>query len=263
MPEDATRRSFEALLDEAENRPLVGWDLDYDGRIGFSAPWDFAELADRRILSSLSLLDMGTGGGEWLSRRALTSRLTVATESWRPNVPVAQARLAPLGVCVVAVEPAPDNTGQHGAARLPKLPFADAAFDLVTNRHDSFVAAEVARVLAPDGLFLTQQVQSDFDLSLRRLLTLPARSAGSVWDLGEAVRQVRKSGLRVERSGRGQARTTFADVGALAWYLLKVPWVLPGVAPEDWRPRLRRLDSRRAICVEQPIFWLEARKATA
>jgi len=254
-------RTLDDLLDEAERRPLVGWDISYDGRIAFAPPWDFDALADARVRSSPDLLDMGTGGGEWLSRRPFRRGRTVATEGWTPNVAVAQARLAPLGVGVVAVQGAPDNADQAGAARLPSLPFADAAFQLVTNRHESFVAAEVARVLAAGGCFLTQQIGGDFDAPLRKLLGLAPRPARAAWNLAEAQRQVRAAGLRVVASGEGEARISFADVGALAWYLANLPWVLPGAPREDWRPRLAALHGRGTLGVGQPMFWLEARKA--
>ena len=256
-----TARRFEDLLAEAERRPLVGWDLDYDGRIGFAAPWDFEALVDAQVRTAPDLLDMGTGGGEWLSRRPFPKGRTVATEGWAPNVAVARGRLGPLGAQVVAVEGAPDNADQARAGQLPRLPFADAAFHLVTNRHESFVAAEVARALAAGGRFLTQQIRGDFDAPLRALLDLAPRPPGPVWDLAEAVRQAQAAGLQVTRSGEGEARITYADVGALAWYLLNLPWVLPGVAADAWRGQLAALHGRGALSVAQPMFWLEARKA--
>jgi len=38
---------------------------------------------------------------------------------------------------------------------LGRLPFRDGAFALVIDRHEAFNAREVARVLAPDGVFIT------------------------------------------------------------------------------------------------------------
>ncbi len=260
MPEEAQRR-FEDLLEEAERRPLVGWELSYDGRIGFHPPWDFGDLVDARLGASGEVLDLGTGGGEWLSRRAIFSGRTFATEAWAPNVPVARARLEPLGVRLVAVEGAPDNIDQAAAARLPALPFANSAFHLVISRHESFVAAEVARILAVGGRFLTQQIRSDFDAPLRALLGFPIRTERPPWDLGGAFRQVRGAGLEGEASGEGEVHPAFADVGALAWYLFNVPWVLPGLGAEEWREPLRTLHGQGPLSLAQPMFWLEALKA--
>ena len=59
---------------------------------------------------SPDLLDLGTRGGEWLAELPYRPRRTIATEAWPPNVRVAKARLAPLGIHVVQVAPARDNT---------------------------------------------------------------------------------------------------------------------------------------------------------
>jgi SAM-dependent methyltransferase len=72
--------------------------------------------------------------------------LAYATEAYAPNVPVAKKRLEPLGVRVTAID---DDDS---------LPFDDAGFDLVLNKHESFSPAEVRRILRPGGTFLTQQV---------------------------------------------------------------------------------------------------------
>lgn len=50
------------------------------------------------------------------------------------------------------------------------MPFGDGRFDLVLNRHESFHPVEVARVLRPGGVFLTQQVGGDEFGEVRDLL---------------------------------------------------------------------------------------------
>jgi SAM-dependent methyltransferase len=252
----------EALLEEAARRPLLGWDLSYGGRIETSPPpWNFENIVDAWAARSPDLLDMGTGGGEWLSRRPFPRRRTVATEGWRPNVPVAHARLAPLDVWVVAVAGAPDNADQAAHETLPALPFADGAFHLVTNRHESFVAAEVARVLAPGGRFVTQQVGADLGAPFRTLLGAPPAAAAPDWRLSVAVDQVHAAGLEVTLWGEAAAQITFADVGALAWYLRHVPWVMPEFDIDTHREALVALHGR-PLTASQPMFWLAARKPT-
>ena len=92
---------------------------------------------------------MGTGGGECFSEICRGhDGLAVATEEWPPNVPVASARLSAIGAPVV-----------HASSL--HLPFGAASFDLVLDRHEELYPAEVARILAPGGRFLTQQVGSD------------------------------------------------------------------------------------------------------
>jgi SAM-dependent methyltransferase len=256
--------SLDDLLEEAAQRPLAGWDVSYGGRIVSTKPWDFEAVVDTWIARSPDLLDMGTGGGEWLSRRPFPAGRTVATEGWPPNVPLAQARLSPRGATVIAVEGAPDNADPAGAAELPALPFADGAFQLITNRHEAFVAAEVARVLAPGGRFLTQQVGPDLAAPFRLLLgDPPVPPPEPAWRLAMAVDQVHAAGLEVTSLGEGAADLSFADVGALAWYLLNVPWVLPDFSVARHRAALGALYARGPITAAQPMFWLAARKSMA
>ncbi len=125
--EMATGDEFDALLVEAGRTPMRGWEYDYGGRIRLEPPpWDFPGRMLERCRAAASLLDMGTGGGEWLSRLPYRPPLTVATEGWAPNLEIARGRLEPLGIRVVEVEGAPDNhrqgrEGDGGGA----LPFAD------------------------------------------------------------------------------------------------------------------------------------------
>ena len=153
----ADRPGFAALVGDALAAPFTGWDFSYlRGRTSAGPlPWDYRAEAARITRGAASLLDLGTGGGERLSRLARPPR-TVATEAYGPNVPVAAARLRPLGVPVVWCEPAPDNTTPDDKAG--RLPFAAATFSVVISRHEAFTAREVARVLRPGGWFVTQQV---------------------------------------------------------------------------------------------------------
>jgi SAM-dependent methyltransferase len=143
-----SRRSFEIYLRDAE-RLFSGWDFSYisASRRMTSSPgaWSYASIILPLVRTAQALLDMGTGGGEFLaSLQPLPSR-TVATEGYPPNILVARNRLEPLGV---TVWPVGDDD---------RLPLDDASFDLVINRHESYDAREVLRVLRPGGTFVTQQ----------------------------------------------------------------------------------------------------------
>lgn len=254
--------AFDDLLRDAQQRPLTGWDLSCDGRIVTTpAPWHFESAVDQRARRSPDLLDMGTGGGEWLSRLPHRPARTVATEGWAPNVGIARERLAPLGIEVVEVEGADDNALQADDEAQPLLPFGDASFHLVVNRHESFAAREVQRILVPGGHFLTQQVASDFNAGFHTLLDLPW-SAPPRWQLDTATAQLTRAGLRVVQGEEGAERLRFADIGAFAWYLLQVPYVCPGFRIDACRAALARLHARIAegepLEVRQALFWLTA-----
>lgn len=262
----AAEASVDGLLDEAEIQPIRGWDISWlGGRVSTTPPpWSFEKIVSRRARRSPDLLDIGTGGGEWLAGLPHRPPRTVATESWLPNVGVAEARLRPLGVTVVQVEEAPDNVDQVSGEKRGRLPFPDESFALVTNRHESFVASEVARILKRDGIFDTQQVGGRHD-DFYEALGLPAPPVPDQrWDLRLAVEQVEAAGLRVVECEEGVEVTTFADVGAFAWYLKAIPWTVAGFSIEAHRPHLEQLHERirttGPLTVRQPAFWLEAVK---
>jgi SAM-dependent methyltransferase len=219
----AAQPSFDTLLDEADALPIAGWDFSVLGdRIAIAAlPWDFDEIVASHARMAPDLLDIGTGGGEWLAGLRVRPARTVATESWPPNVEVAGRRLRPLGVTVVATEPAPDNIDQLAGESRGQLPFPNESFALVTSRHEAFVAREVSRVLVSGGVFLTQQVGGDYGDFYDALALTPVPTRR--WDLSLAEEQLAGAGFRVLDSGEAAEAVSFADVGALAWYLKDDP----------------------------------------
>ena len=231
--------TFDDLVTEAQAAPFSGWDFSWLGH-GAPAgrlPWNYRREVARRAELSDTTLDMGTGGGEWLSRLSPLPRRTVATEAWPPNAPVAAARLRPLGIAVVTDEGAPDNMAQDHADR-GRLPFRDGAFGLVASRHEAFRAAEVARVLAPGGSFITQQVDFHSYDDLYQIVGLDAPERPESW-LPLALRQLRDAGLTVQAAVRGAERHELRDVGALVYYLRVVGWAIPEYSLEACKSALR------------------------
>jgi SAM-dependent methyltransferase len=252
------------LLREAAEHDAVGWDFSWlgDRLVTEPLPWDYTAMLAGRARESPDLLDLGTGGGEFLASLEHRPPRTVATESWAPNVEIAGERLRQLGVTVVAVDAAPDNDRQDDATE-PRLPFPSASFALVAGRHESYLPREVARVLTPGGTFLTQQVGGDYG-EYYDALELPRPSA-SAWNRELAVTQLERAGLEIVESGETRHATTFADVGALAWYLKAIPWVVDGFSIERHASNLERLDRRLQadgpLTIREPAFWVAALKA--
>ena len=98
------------------------------------------------------------------------------------------------------------------------LPFADGALDLVINRHESFRTDELARVLAPGGTFVTQQVDYHSDAALFELLGLDPPDEPQTW-LPLATAQLTEAGLTVAHSEVGEEVRYFAHIGAVIYYL--------------------------------------------
>jgi hypothetical protein len=96
--------SFEELVAEGSAAPVEGWNFSwFDGRATEERPpWGYAKLMAARMARADVAVDLQTGGGEVLAGVADPPRLLVATESWPPNLRVAQSNLRPLGAHVVA-----------------------------------------------------------------------------------------------------------------------------------------------------------------
>lgn len=259
--------SFEDLIRDAERAPFEGWDFSFvDGRMVEDAlPWDYLAEVRRRVAGVESMLDLGTGGGEVLSQLAPLPALTVATEAYAPNALVAGRRLNPRGAHVIQVEGAPENYSTLDAplTDAPRLPIRDRAFDLVIDRHESYLAAEVFRVLRPGGTFLTQQCGGKNYGGLNDLLGLAAlRFEG--WDLSNAIRQLQAAGFDVLEAREQFTDAHFHDVGAIVYFLKAAPWQAPEFDVSKSQKRLAELHSQirndGPLTVQGHHFMIEARR---
>jgi SAM-dependent methyltransferase len=198
--------------------PARGWDFSpFDGVVDRAEPpWSYADLAREALTRATSALDLGTGGGEVLLGLAdALPEDTLATEGWAPNIPVATEALAPLGITVVAYDAEGD----------PRMPFADARFDVVLARHEAYVAAEVLRVLRPGGVLVTQQVDGrDLEETHALFGSTPAYSHVT---LAHLRAEAEAAGFAVEQAREWSGTTSFPDVATFLSYLRMVPWEVP------------------------------------
>ncbi|MER7078619.1 Methyltransferase domain-containing protein [Saccharopolyspora kobensis] len=225
-------RSFEELVAEAEAAPVEGWDFSWlDGRATEQRPsWGYQRLLGQRLALASAALDVQTGGGEVLAGVPRFPPVMVATESWPPNVAVATELLHPLGAVVVAD---PDE---------PPLPFADAAFDLVTSRHPATVWwSEIARVLKPGGTYFAQHVGPGTMWELVEHFLGPQPEARRKRHPELEAADARAAGLEVVDIRSERLRAEFADIGAVVYFLRKVIWTVPGFTVEAHLDRLRDL----------------------
>src|SRR2546427_3951624 len=188
---------FERLIAEAQSQKFSGWDFSWlrDRLVQETPPWDYKQEVAKELSKIKSLLDLGTGGGEFLSSLGQLPERTYATEGYGPNVAIAKDRLKPLRVDMIRTY-SEDNTKRPQAGALP---FRTESLDMIIDRHESFVASEVFRVLKRGGIFLTQQAGSANYPELNEFLGAPKTEA--VWDIKVARQQISEAGLRVT-SGR-------------------------------------------------------------
>jgi len=223
--------SFERLDAEAWQNDFSGWDWDYlsDRWLENPPSWDYRQIVLERLRDSASMLDMGTGGGEFLSSLQPFPAEIYATECYPPNIPIAQARLEPLGVRVLGLP------NEH------QLPFPDNSLELVINRHEGYVAKEVKRILKPGRNFITQQVGGRNMIELNQQLQEKVAFMYSYWTLEYALPENEASGLRVVDRREEYPATLFKDIGAVVYYMKAISWQVEGFTPEKYLDQLRAI----------------------
>ena len=80
---------------------IRGWDFSHiHGRYTeeVALPWDFREIIRKYRKDSMKLLDMETGGGEFLLSLGHPKKNTAAIEDYPPNAELCKEVLPPLGI---------------------------------------------------------------------------------------------------------------------------------------------------------------------
>lgn len=225
------------LWKKEESHAFSGWDFSYiEGRYREEPlPWDYREKVQDFLKPGVRLLDMGTGGGEFLLSLGHSYELTSVTEGWRPNYELCRKRLVPLGVQVKFC------TCEQGET----MPFEENSFDLVLNRHESYDPQEVSRVLRPGGFFLTQQVGGQNGRALAKRLLPDYDRPGKNFNLENEAPKWKEAGFRLICQNQAYPVGRFLDIGALCFHAKAIPWEFPGFSVEVCFDRL--LDLQREI----------------
>ena len=239
-------RSYEQLVAEALEARFEGWDFDWlRGRAHQTEPsWSYDERARELLSGARCMLDLCTGGGELLAGFAPLPEHSVATEDWEPNIPLARARLEPLGVEVRV----PDGDG---------IPAGDAEFDLVLNHHGGAGSAEIARVLRPGGTYLMQGVGASNLDDLNQLLGAPSGAYSEDSTLDAVSESLRAAGLSIVDGQEEKPEHAIHDIGALVYFLKAVSWQVPDFDVTRYDAKLRDLDA--AIRANGPVVFHDHR----
>ena len=203
---------------------IHGWDFSHiDGRYTEQddIPWNYREIILRHLTPEMKLLDIDTGGGEFLLSLNHPHKNTAATENYPPNAVLCQETLLPLGI---------DFRRSDGKETLP---FDDSRFDMVINRHGDFHAEEIFRILKPGGLFITQQVGAENDRELVELLCGKTALPFPEQYLSVAVRKFRNTGFAILEKDECFRPIKFFDVGALVWFARIIEWEFPDFSVEN------------------------------
>lgn len=212
-----------------------GWDFSYIESTRrmqeFPLDWSYRSIVLNYLYNSKNLLDMGTGGGEFLSNLNPLPKNTFATESFKPNIELARKNLQPLGISIIET----DNSG--------KLPLNDNSFDLVINRHEYYDQSEVYRILKKDGYFITQQVGEQNARELNDWFE-SKKINSTRWNLDKASKDLVKLGFTITENKENITKTRFYDIGAVLYFLKAIPWQIKDFTIEKYYPKIEELHKK-------------------
>jgi SAM-dependent methyltransferase len=146
----------------------------------------------------------------------------------------------------------------------PPLPFAEAAFDLVTSRHPATTWwDEIARVLRPGGTYFAQHVGPDSAREVYEFFLGPQPGPSGREPEYERA-EAEAAGLQMVEQRMEPLRMEFFDIGAVVYFLRKVIWIVPGFTVERHRERLlelhRRIEAGGVFVAHSTRMLVEARK---
>jgi SAM-dependent methyltransferase len=206
-----------------EEKSFKGWDFSYlDNRWEEEKlPWDYEEILKGYLKPHYNLLDMGTGGGEFLLSLKHPYKNTSITESWKPNIELCKEKLKPLGITVKEVID-DDN-----------LPFEDNTFDIVINKHASYSMKEVKRILKPNGMFITQQVGERNNEILSNRLIKDFNRQYENFNLNYILNEFSINDFKVLYENEYFPYLHFYDVGAIIYFAKIIQWEFPGFTVDN------------------------------
>ena len=215
---------LENWLQEEKVAHIHGWDFSHiSGKYDEEndLPWDYKEIVREQLTNEKRLLDIDTGGAEFLLSLNHPYHNLSATEAYPPNVELCKKKLLPLGV---------DFKEADGC---DVLPYADESFDIVINRHGDFNVNEIYRVLKNNGVFITEQVGAENDRELVQLLLDDVPIPFPHQYLKIVKEAYEKQGFSILRAEEAYRPIRFGDVGALVWFARIIEWEFPGFSVEN------------------------------
>ncbi len=222
--------------EEEAQAHIHGWDFSHiHGRYEEEEdlPWDYKAVVRAYLKDDMRLLDMDTGGGEFLLSLGHPFERTAATEGYPPNVELCRKELLPRGI---------DFREMTDPS---KMPFEPETFDIVINRHGSYHIPELWRVLKKGSFFITEQVGEDNDRELVDLLLPGTPKPFPGLNLDRQRGLFEQVGFAVQRAEECFRPIRFYDVGALVWFARIIEWEFPGFSVEGCFDRL--LEAQRIL----------------
>ena len=203
------------FLQAEESKSFTGWDFSYlDGRWDEeSLPWDYKKIIFEYLKPDHQLLDIGTGGGEFLLSLNHPYCNTTITEGYLPNYQLCVNKLRPLGIRIL---------NYVGDEILNDI--NDNQFDIVINRHESYNEEELYRILKPNGIFITQQVGAYNNRDLATFFDENHIDSFPELTLDKALNRLKSNNFNIIYKDEYFPILKFYDLGAIAYFAKIIQW---------------------------------------
>lgn len=220
------------LWKKEEDMSFKGWDFSYlENRWDCeSLPWNYKDIVLQYLKPNYKLLDIGTGGGEFLLSLNHPYKNTSVTEMWEPNVKLCKDKLGRIGIDVNRV------------LKDEELPFNDNSFDIIIKRQASYNIQEVKRILKPNGFFITQQVGGLNNKKLCNFLIENHVPKYKEKNLKNSMKDAIENNFSILYSEEYFPYYRFKDIGALVYYARIIVWEFPKFSVDKYFEELLRLN---------------------
>lgn len=195
---------------------LIGWDFSRMKTDREGQPWRYTDVVSAYVKPEDHVLDVGTGGGELFLSLAHLFAQGVAVDHSARQITTALANKAKAGNTNIAFQ----------VMEASQLDFPLSSFDLVLTSHLKIYPAQVAKMLRPNGYFITEIVGRRTHLNLLEAFGYTPDDFGPDWwqERVELVAQFAAVGCRLIAQGEMEVPYWITDFDSLIFYLKSVPW---------------------------------------
>ncbi len=211
----ATRYSAEQIKELAEaTAGWRGWDLLRLNIRKAPTPWQLEDVSRELLTGKESVLDMGCGDGRVLASLADRYRRGIGVDVSKSRVDRARLSL-PMKLRMRV---------HFTRASAHAVPAPGGTFHLVINRHAPLFPEEVDRVLAPGGVFMTQQVGNQDSRAVYATFGLErAYSPPAEVMLPGTLNVLTEFDYRLLRHEAYDVPMVFGDIPSLLFWMQSVP----------------------------------------
>jgi ubiquinone/menaquinone biosynthesis C-methylase UbiE len=233
---------------------VKGWDFP---QIKFSS--EGPRINYRRVVESYldrnqKLLDIGTGGGEKFLKFAPKVKEAIGIDVDPKMIETARENLRKSGLPNVKFEVCDSE----------KLKFGNREFDVVIDRQAPFNPKEVARVLKPGGVFITQQVSEGDKLNFKKIFQRGDSYGIKPGTLeNRYLRELQEAGMKIIEEKTANTIEYYRSMDDVIFLLANTP-IVPDFDFEREQDKLKQIEERftteKGIKMNAERFLIVAKK---